>query len=434
MTSSLSSDQADADRITIPPPPDPEDAISEGPSWVLVRLWSADDFHRAGEVAVLPDLEDCWFGRGDDELDGCVYFAEQRPGQPRPERPPAPLLAGTAISRRQLELHATATGVEMKSVGRCKTLVNGVETDRAALKEGDTVRLGGQALFLCTRRPRTLGPRGWTPTLHPFGGPDAAGIVGESPAAWQLRSRMAASAATYNHALIHGETGTGKELVALFLHEGSARAKGPWVVWNAAHLGAPMSELTIFGHPADYPGMGLPDDPGLVGRADGGTLFLDHIADCPEQWQVGLHGVLDDGEYRRAGEGGTRRADLRIVAACADLERLTPPFRYRFIDKIRTPSVRERREDIPLLLRHLMLQWREKDYPGIARFFYTDERGATEPRLSVRLVDYLVRHPLRCNVWELDSLLLAAVDESSGDKVRLTPSMEREYAMGSAEA
>jgi hypothetical protein len=78
-----------------------------------------------------------------------------------------------------------------------------------------------------------------------------------------------------------------------------------------------------------------------------------------------------------------------------------------------------------------MLQRREKEYPGISRFFYIGAHGALEPRLSVRLVDYLVRHPLRGNVWQLDSLLHLAVRSSTGDKVQLAPSMEEEYAMGS---
>jgi transcriptional regulator with PAS, ATPase and Fis domain len=436
MTSSLRSDGNDSGPITIPRDPDWDSAPLEAPAWVFVLLWSVDQFHRAGEVAFLPDSEDCWFGRGDDDLDGFAHLAQQRPGEPRPEVSREHLLTSTAISRRQLELRATATGVDMKAVGRCRTMVNGVETTYATLKDGDTVRFGGQALFLCTRRQRTMDARHWTQTLHAFGAPDAAGVVGESPAAWELRNDMAFCAAYQQHVLILGETGTGKELVARFLHDGSKRAKGPWVADNAATLSGPGVTFKLFGHAADYRSVGELEAPGLVGAADGGTLFLDHVGDMPEETQVGLHGVLDSGEYRRPGDLEVqRRSDLRIVGAtCLDPKVLSLPFRARFMVKIHTPTLRDRREDTPLLIRHLMLlmlQRREKEYPGISRFFYIGAHGAMEPRVSVRLVDYLVRHPLRGNVWQLDSLLHVAVRSSTGDKVRLAPSMEEEYAMGS---
>ena len=110
MTSSLRSDDNDAGPITIPRGPVWGSASLEAPAWVFVRLWSVDEFHRAGEVAFLPDSEDCWFGREDDDLEGFAHLAQQRPGEPRPEISREHLLASTAISRRQLELRATVGG------------------------------------------------------------------------------------------------------------------------------------------------------------------------------------------------------------------------------------------------------------------------------------------------------------------------------------
>jgi DNA-binding NtrC family response regulator len=135
------------------------------------------------------------------------------------------------------------------------------------------------------------GPR----ALHAYGGPDAHGIVGESPAAWDLREQLARAAATDDYVLIQGESGTGKELAAAVLHKGSKRAKGPFVAHNASNFTLSLLDSELYGNSANYPNPGMPARQGLFGSADRGTLFLDEVGECPLEVQAHLLRVLDAG-------------------------------------------------------------------------------------------------------------------------------------------
>jgi hypothetical protein len=158
-------------------------STAQVPAWAFVIAWSAEEPHRAGEVAFLPPFQNILLGRGDQEMEKFVRFGIQRPGEPfaLSPRPGRELFAGTLISRRQLLIRATADAVEVENLGKCAMLVNGEEKPVATLGEGDTVMLRSrgtrarrsQLLLLCQRRPRTLaGP----PAQHAFGEPDDAGM------------------------------------------------------------------------------------------------------------------------------------------------------------------------------------------------------------------------------------------------------------------
>jgi transcriptional regulator with AAA-type ATPase domain len=129
--------------------------------------------------------------------------------------------------------------------------------------------------------------------------------------------------------------------------------------------------------------------------------------------------VLDDGAYAPIGDSSERRADLRIVAASNRAEsRLSSPFRSRFPSTLAVPPLRERPEDIPLLARQLLLEY-GRDSPRVAeRFLGTGPAGELEPRVHPRLIDQLVRQPLRGNVFELRENLITAVHSSPGNEVR----------------
>jgi two-component system response regulator HydG len=396
---------------TIPHGADTGDAAGhQVPAWAFVLLWSREESHRVGEVAFLPPFERSLVGRGDEEVEKFAHFGVHRPGEPRPRPSRKGFLAGSGISRRQLLVRATAVGVEMERVGRATTLVNGEEKTSAALAEGDTVLIRGGALLLCVRRPRTLpGP----PARHAFGGPDADGIVGEAPATWALREELAKSAATDHDVLIQGESGTGKELAATAIHQRSKRAKGPFVARNASSFTVSLADSELYGNSANYPNPGMPARKGLLGTADRGTLFLDEVGDCPLEVQTRLLRVLDAGEYQPVGEATSRRVDVRVVGATnKDDSAFRPDFRARFRDSVRIPPLRERREDIPLLIRHwLLLEARES--PELAnRLCRVGTTGALQPKVSGRLVDYLVRQPLPRNVRELEAFLVRALKES----------------------
>jgi DNA-binding NtrC family response regulator len=411
-------------QTTVPGLDNTCDPVSEAPSFGLVVLWSKTEPHRRGEIAFLPTFEVRIVGRGDDDLRKFVTFGRQRPGEPL--LPTRQELAGDSISRRQLSVRATALAVEIERLGNCPTVVNGVplaKDERATLHPGDTVMFSGEVLLLCVRRHRTL-PRLRRPlALHAFGERDASGIVGESPMAWLLRDELALAAHSDHHVLILGESGSGKEMAAAIVHRQSVRAKGPWVEHNAASFTLSLLETELSGNSQNFPNPGMPARKGLLGSADQGTLFFDEIGDCPLEAQTQLLRFLDSGEIKVVGESIPRRVDVRMVGATnRDPKSLRQDFFGRFAVNVRIPPLRERQEDIPLLIHHLLLEHGRKDPEVAERFFEKGPSGEPQPRISGTLVDQLVRHSLPLNVRELRKLVLAAVATSAGDVVRMPSS------------
>jgi DNA-binding NtrC family response regulator len=380
-------------------------------AWGLVLIWSNSEFHRAAELGFLPGMERIILGRQDNGTEMMMRFAPHRPGEPHAPRGDASLIADDGISRRQLELLATAVGIEMKNVGKCRTLVNGKETKNALLKAGDLLFLPLEALFMVVKRPRMLeGPR----ALHAFGGPDANGIAGESPAIWDLRALIDVVAPTDDFVLIRGESGTGKELVAAALHRGSPRAKGPYVTQNASNFPPGLIEAEVYGNIADYPHAGIPARPGILFLAHNGTLFLDEIGDLPIEAQAHLLRVLDErGEFRRLGDAALRHVDMRVFGATnKDDSAFRTDFAARLPVTVHIPPVRARREDIPLLIRHWMFA-RGRQYADFAkRFIRQGSVHGAEPRISGYLVEYIMRQQLLTNYRGLNNILLQALTAS----------------------
>src|SRR5262249_20781890 len=148
---------------------------------------------------------------------------------------------------------------------------------------------------------------------------------------------------------------------------------------------------------------GMPERPGLLGQAAGGTLFLDEVGELPSDLQAHLLRLLDEGgEYHRLGEAATRRADVRVVAATNRPESsLKHDFAARFALSLRVPGLMERCEDVPLLLRHLLLRAAEKEPAVGARFFEGWGSSGRQPRVDPRLVERLVRQPYTRHVRQL---------------------------------
>ena len=408
-------------KTTAPASPRTADRESTPPTIALVIAWSASQPHRVGEVALLPFGERLLVGRGDVEAETFACFAPQRPGQaPAPGARGEPL-EGDAISRRQLVVRAVGTKLQLEKIGRCPTYVNDAEVDSSAtLAPGDTVLLQGELLLLAVLRSRILSGPSDAGELHPFGEADAHGIVGESPAAWSLRAQLAEVGRTDDHVLLQGESGTGKELAAAVIHRRSKRAKGPLISCNASAVPSTLLASELFGNLANYPNAGTGARKGLVGAADGGTLFLDEIGELSRDDQAKLLRVLDEGEYRPIGDATPRRADIRVVGATnQDDSHFRGDFQARFQARVRLPPLRERREDIALLIRHLLLE-RVGEYPVLAdRLLVKTSDGRLEPRISARLVDHLIRHPLPTNVRQLRTILIDAINKSPPDKLTL---------------
>jgi two-component system nitrogen regulation response regulator GlnG/two-component system response regulator HydG len=392
----------------------------------LVLIWSRDEPARAGEALLIPADEpgaEWVFGRGGGGGVGELSLVRQRPGALEPTG----ALESSRISRAQLRLSTDARGaLVVENLGRCPMIHEAREITRLVLAPGDLFELRDELVFLCARRPRGL------PALAPesgaiqaFGAPDASGIVGEGPAIWELRRAVAALALRPVHALVLGPSGSGKELVARALHAQSSRAKRQLVARSGATIPEGLIDAELFGQAKNFPNPGSPERHGLVGEADGGTLFLDELAELPPSAQAHLLRVLDGGEYHRLGDARARRADLRFVGATNRPEQaLKHDVLARLSARIAVPGLDARREDIPLLVAHLLRRQAAGAPALLARFFPGGDAGAA-PRVTPDLITALVRHRYRTHLRELDMLLLRATLESRGKYVERTPSVER---------
>ena len=187
-------------------------------------------------------------------------------------------------------------------------------------------------------------------------------LVGDSAALGQVRRLVDRVAGSEAAVLVRGETGTGKELVARAVHEGSGRAGGPLVAVNCGALPEHLVESELFGHRKGAFTGADEHRAGLFEVADGGTLFLDEIGELPKSLQSRLLRVLESGEIRRVGDNHPITVDVRLVCAThRDLEAMVREgeFREDLLFRINTfevavPPLRDRREDIPALVDHLV--------------------------------------------------------------------------------
>lgn len=197
-------------------------------------------------------------------------------------------------------------------------------------------------------------------TGSPANGQDIPALIGQAPAMQEVFRSIGRLAGSSMTVLITGESGTGKELVARALHEHSPRASKPFVALNTSAIAAELLESELFGHEK---GAFTGADARRIGRfeqANGGTLFLDEIGDMSAALQTRLLRVLAESEFYRVGGQTSIKVDVRVIAATnQDLARAVKESRFREdlfhrlnVIRINTPPVRQRREDIPLLLNH----------------------------------------------------------------------------------
>ncbi len=194
------------------------------------------------------------------------------------------------------------------------------------------------------------------------------GLVGNSASMREIYSVMRRVAPTNATVLILGETGTGKELVAKAIHQNSPRKVRPFVALNCAALSRDILESELFGHEKGAFTGAVAAREGLFEYADGGTLFLDEVADMPMETQVKLLRVLEDGDIRRVGSNESIQVDVRVIAAtnrdigpAVDDGRFRHDLYYRLkVVTLKLPPLRERPEDIPMLLDHFLREFREQ--------------------------------------------------------------------------
>lgn len=235
-------------------------------------------------------------------------------------------------------------------------------------------------------------------------------IVGSSPAFTRVLTSLSRVAGRDVPVLIRGETGTGKELAASFLHAQSARASGPLVRFNCAAVPADLAESELFGHAKGaFTGAATAHE-GYFTRADGGTLVLDELGELPLSIQPKLLRALQEGEVQRVGANSVGKVDVRVVACTnSDLERAVNAgsfradlyYRVAVVD-IEIPPLRERTSDIPELIETFVARYRE-------RF------GLAGVSLTPRLVDALCARPWPGNVRELDNAIARLLALSDGE-------------------
>jgi transcriptional regulator with PAS, ATPase and Fis domain len=239
------------------------------------------------------------------------------------------------------------------------------------------------------------------------------GIVGRSPAIRQVIDKVEKVAPLDIPVLIGGETGTGKDLVANAIHTISARKAGAFVAINCGALSESLLNSQLFGHRRGAFTGAIEDHAGLFESANGGTVFLDEIGDMPLPLQVSLLRVLDTKKVVRLGDSKSQDVDFRLVSASnLNLAELIKAgrfredlyYRIRGLD-IHVPALRERREDIPLLLNH---------------FAQIDAMLIKEPppKFTNETIAMLMKHPWPGNVRELRSAVSFSVLHSARGMVR----------------
>jgi formate hydrogenlyase transcriptional activator len=234
-------------------------------------------------------------------------------------------------------------------------------------------------------------------------------IIGNSPALRQVLDQLITVAPTEASVLILGETGTGKELVGQAIHRLSRCANGPFIKVNCAAIPTGLLESELFGHEKGAFTGAIAQKIGRMELAHGGTLFLDEVGEIPLELQPKLLRVLQDQEFERLGSNRTIKVNLRLVAATnRDLAKEVERHEFRSdlfyrlsVFPIRVPSLRERREDIPFLIRYFVLKFAKRMKRPIE----------TIPRETMKV---LTEWSWPGNVRELENLMERAVILSEG--------------------
>jgi len=319
------------------------------------------------------------------------------------DRKNAIILPHTTVSRHHANLLRQGRKYLLMDHSSNGTFVGKQRVDKLLIDPGTEIQIGPFRLVLTQEgMPLWAKPTEQSPVsgvFHPRTG--LVGSSGEMIKLTEAIEKMAASSAT---ALVMGETGTGKELVARALHDLSQRAAAPFVAINCGAISTDLVESELFGHEKGaFTGAGR-ERKGAFEQADGGTLFLDEIGELSLDLQPKLLRVLESGEIRRVGAQNSTCVNVRVVAAThrnlkAEAERggFRSDLLYRlYVFPLLVPPLRARKEDIP----------------DLAGFFYGDREAFTGPAMK-RMRD----HDWPGNVRELKNVLERARILTGGGKI-----------------
>ena len=238
------------------------------------------------------------------------------------------------------------------------------------------------------------------------------GIISVDPAMDEVLNTIARAAPSRATVLIRGESGTGKELVARAIHAASPRQDQPFVAFNCAALNENLIESELFGHEKGAFTGADQQRQGRFEQADGGTLFIDEVAEVPVEVQVKLLRVLQERTIERVGSNAPIEVDVRLISAThQDLEELARAGRFREdlfyrlnVVTMQLPPLRLRRQDIPVLADYFLKR-------------YSAENGKDILEISKEAMDVLMRYDYPGNVRELQNMIERAVVMSRGDVV-----------------
>ncbi|MCH7761346.1 sigma 54-interacting transcriptional regulator [candidate division TA06 bacterium] len=239
-------------------------------------------------------------------------------------------------------------------------------------------------------------------------------VIGQSSAIKKVLKAVETVAPTGISVLISGETGTGKELIARALHNLSPRREKPLVKVNCAALPSGLIESELFGHEKGAFTGALSLKIGRFELADGGTIFLDEIGDLPIDLQAKLLHVLQEGEFERVGSSETHKVDVRVIAATnRDLEKAMEKEKFRQdlfyrlnVFPVQVPSLRERKEDIPFLVRFFVQK-------------YSVKLGREIETIPRKTMEVLKGYPWPGNIRELENIIERAVLISRSTQLEL---------------
>jgi transcriptional regulator with GAF, ATPase, and Fis domain len=236
-----------------------------------------------------------------------------------------------------------------------------------------------------------------------------SGLIGSSKKFQAVLDEVQVVAPADCAVLIHGETGTGKEVIARAIHESGPRQSGPFVGLNCAAIPGALLESELFGHERGAFTGAVAQTIGRFQAAHGGTLFLDEIGDLPLELQPKLLRVLQEQQYERLGSSRTLHTDVRVIAATnRDLSQMVEEKTFRAdlyyrlsVFPIRLPSLRERKDDIPSLVMHFVQR-------------YSRQMGKSIDEIPDRVMDVLRSHHWPGNIRELQNFVERSVIMTQG--------------------
>ena len=322
------------------------------------------------------------------------------------------LLSDPTISRRHLLIEPNAEGVILRDLGSTNgSFVQGARFQELTLGFGTEVTIGQTVLKYV--------PQEVALELSPSDEESYGSLAGRDPKLRKLFRLLADVAASEATVLIEGETGTGKELFAEEIHRHSARRAGPFVVFDCGAVPKELIESALFGHLRGAFTGAVSDRPGAFEEADGGTLFLDEIGELAPEVQPALLRALDKRAVRPVGGTNYTQVSVRVVAATnrnlrAEIaaKRFREDLYYRLaVVRMHVPPLRERPDDVPLLVEHFARQF----------------SGGQKLEVSREELERLRHHAWPGNVRELRNVIERACALTHGTKLEIDEAFDEAF-------